>query len=189
MRQKTARCISIIGHPFLTIPAFIFIVLFVTENFLKALLLSVLIVGCVIIPTSIRNYIKTKKGEYTNFDVSVKTQRNSMYLFAFPPFCVLTFILFATGQSKSLCMGVLFGLILLIISYVVNFFIKCSAHVSLTIFLAFLIIPINFIIGIIVLLFSGLMGWSRIELKRHTIKEVFAGAVIGLLIGITMLIA
>ncbi|HEX9060094.1 MAG TPA: hypothetical protein VF941_07925, partial [Clostridia bacterium] len=64
MRQNIAKCISIIGHPFVTIPAFIFIVLFSTENFLKALLLSALIVGCVIIPTSIRNYIKTKKGEY-----------------------------------------------------------------------------------------------------------------------------
>jgi len=39
--------------------------------------------------------------------------------------------------------------------------------------------PINLMIGIIVLLFSGLIGWSRLELKRHTLKEVYTGAVIG----------
>ena len=38
-------------------------------------------------------------------------------------------------------------------------------------------------------MFSGLIGWSRVELKRHTVKEVFAGAVIGFTAGLFMLIA
>lgn len=189
MKQKLAKYISIIGHPLLTIPVFVIIVMFAYEGFHKALLISFLIVVCVIIPTVIRNYIKTKNGEYTNFDVSVRRQRYSMYLFAISLLVIITIILFNTRQPRNLCLGVLFGLILLIISYIVNFFIKCSDHVSLTIYLSFLIIPTNFFIGIIVLLFSGLIGWSRVVLKRHTIKEVYVGTIIGFIIGFLMLLA
>ncbi len=188
MKQKLAKYISIAGHPLATISAFVIIVMFTFEEFYKALLITFLIVGCIIIPITIRNYIKTKKGEYTNFDVSIRTQRHSMYLFAMPLMLMITIVLFYTGQSRNLCFGVLFGFLLLLISFIVNFYIKCSGHVSLTIYLSFLIIPLNFIFGIIILLFSGLIGWSRVELKRHTIKEVCAGAIIGFTIGFFMLL-
>ena len=189
MKQNFAKYISIVGHPLITISAFVIIVMFSFEEFNKALLISFLIVGCIIIPNVIRNYIKTKNGEYTNFDVSIRTQRHSMYLFAMLPMLIITAVLFYTSQPRGLCYGVLFGLVLLLISFIVNFFIKCSGHVSLTIYLSFLVIPLNIIIGIIVLLCSGLIGWSRVELKRHTVKEVFTGAVIGLTVGFFMLIA
>jgi membrane-associated phospholipid phosphatase len=42
--------------------------------------------------------------------------------------------------------------------------------------------------GIAVLLFTGLLIWSRLKLERHTVKEVFTGFVIGLLISLIMLI-
>lgn len=189
MKQKIAKYVSTIGHPMFTISAFVIIAMFANEEFHKALLISFLVVGCVIIPNVIRNFIKTKKGQYTNFDVSDRNQRNSMYLFALPLLFIITVVMFYTRQSSNLCLGVLFGLLLLIISYIVNFFIKCSGHVSLTIYLSFLILPMNIVIGAIVLLASGLIGWSRIELKRHTLKEVITGAIIGLTIGVFMILA
>jgi len=68
----------------------------------------------------------------------------------------------------------------------VNLRIKSSLHVSMTIYLAFLIMPLNYIAGIIVLLLSVLIGWSRIVLGRHTLKEVLWGGGIGLTIGLIM---
>ena len=168
MKQKLAKYISIIGHPFITISVFVIIVLFATEKLNNALFVSFLIVGCIIFPVTIRNYLKTKNGEYSNFDVSVRTQRYSMYLFMMLPMIAITIVLFFTKQPKGLCYGVLFGLVLLLISFIVNFFIKCSGHVSLTIYLSFLIIPLNAITGIFILLFFWLdwMVKSRIE-KAH----------------------
>lgn len=188
MKRKLAKYISIIGHPFITISVFVIIVLFTSEEFNKALLISFLIVGCIIFPVAMWNYLKTKNGEYTNFDVSVRTQRYSMYLFMAVPLLTITVVLFYTNQPKGICYRVLFGLVLLLISFIVNLYIKCSGHVSLTIYLSFLVIPLNVIIGIIILLLSGLIGWSRVELKKHTVKEVFTGAVIGFTVGFLMLI-
>jgi len=80
----------------------------------------------------------------------------------------------------------LFATILVLISQVVNLFIKSSLHVSLNIYLSFLVMTLNLKIGILLFLFTGLLGWSRIELGRHTLKEVLAGGVIGLSISLIM---
>jgi membrane-associated phospholipid phosphatase len=186
--KKIANIISIIGHPLLTIPIFILIVMSGFESFPKASLIAFLIVGCVFIPVILRMYIKSKNGTYTNFDVSDRTQRKSLFLFAIPLLLVVTVILFATNQSRTLCISVLFALILLIVSQVTNFYIKSSLHVSLNIYLSSLIFTVNYKIGIAVLLFTVLIGWSRVQLGRHTKKEVLFGLIIGVLISLIMLV-
>ena len=57
----------------------------------------------------------------------------------------------------------------------------------MTIYLSFLIIPLNYQLGIVVFILSGLIGWSRIVLGRHTLKEVLWGGGIGLTVGLIML--
>src|ERR1035437_9867325 len=131
-------------------------------------------------------YLKAKNGTYTNFDVSNKTQRKSLFLFAVPLLIVVTVILFVTHQSKNLCISVLFALILLVISQIVNFFIKSSLHVSFNIYLASLIFTQNYKIGIVVLLYTALISWSRVKLGRHTLKEVLVGLFIGIVISVIM---
>jgi len=185
--KKIANFISITGHPLLTIPVFILIVMFGSEVASNASLISFLIIGCVFIPMILWMYLKAKNGTYTNFDVSNKTQRKSLFLFAVPLLIVVTVILFVTHQSKNLCVSVLFALILLVISQIVNFFIKSSLHVSFNIYLASLIFTQNYKIGIVVLLYTGLISWSRVKLGRHTLKEVIVGLFIGIVISVIML--
>jgi hypothetical protein len=131
-------------------------------------------------------YIKSNNGTYTNFDVSDKTQRKSLFLFAIPLLTFVTVVLFVTDQSKNLCISILFALILMIVPQVVNYFIKSSLHASLNIYLSALIFTINYKVGIAVLLFTGLISWSRVRLGRHTVKEVMLGLLIGVIIGLTM---
>jgi len=185
--KKIANIISIIGHPLLTIPLFIMIVMFGFEVISKAALISFLLIGCVFIPLILLMHIKSKNGTYTNFDVSDKSQRKSFYLFAVPLLLIVTVILFVTDQSRNLCISVLFALILLTISQITNFFVKSSLHVSLNIYLSSLIFTVNYKIGIVALLFAGLISWSRVKLGRHTIKEVLFGLLIGILISLIML--
>lgn len=187
MKQKIARFISIVGHPLLTIPLYVLIVMFTHENLNKALFNSFLIIGCIFIPLILWLYIKYKKGSFTNFDVSDRKQRKSIFIFIIPILSVVTFIVYKTGQSPNLYLSLLFALILVLISQIVNFFIKSSLHVSFNIYLSFLLLTVNYKLGIILLLFTGLLGWSRIVLGRHTLKEVLVGAAIGLLVSLTMI--
>lgn len=184
---KIAKFVSIIGHPLITIPVYILIITFNVLSFRKAAFVSFMIVGCFFVPLIIWNYFKTRKGEYSNFDVSVRKQRYSMYQFAIPLLALVLGIFYFSGQSEALLLNVLFALILLLVSYLVNFYIKCSGHVSLTIYLSFLIVPVNFTAAIILLVFTLAIGWSRIALKRHTLSEVVTGLFLGLLTGFSML--
>jgi membrane-associated phospholipid phosphatase len=185
--KKIASFISVIGNPLYTIPLFVLIVMFGNEDFSKAALISFLIIGCIFVPVILWMFIKSKNGTYTNFDVSDKHQRKSLFWFAFPLILVITVLMFVTNQPKNISISMLFALILVVTSQVTNFFIKSSLHVSLNIFLSSLIFTVNYKIGIAVLLFTGLLIWSRLKLERHTVKEVLTGFVIGLIISLIML--
>lgn len=186
MKQKIANFISIIGHPLLTIPVFVAIVMFTADNLKNAAFVSFLIIGCIFIPLTLRMHIKSKNGTYTNFDVSDRIQRKSLFIYIVPLLIVVTFLLFKTQQNSNLCISVLFATILIFISQIVNLFIKCSLHVSLNIYLSFLVMTVNYKIGTVILLFTIMLGWSRIVLRRHTTKEVLLGGFIGLSISLLM---
>jgi hypothetical protein len=185
--KRIASFISVVGNPLYTIPLFVLIVMFGKEDFSRAALISFLIIGCIFIPVILWMFIKSKNGTYTNFDVSDKHQRKSLFWFAFPLILIITVLMFITNQPKNISISMLFALILVVVSQITNFFIKSSLHVSLNIFLSALIFTVDYKIGIAVLLFTGLLIWSRLKLERHTLKEVLTGFVIGVLISLIML--
>ena len=187
MKKKIAQIISFAGHPLLTIPLYVLFVMFSLEDIKKAFFNSALIIGCFFIPLILRLYLKSRNGSYTNFDVSDRKQRKSIFFFIIPILSIVTFIAYITGQSTNLCLSLLFGLVLVFVAQFVNLYIKSSMHVSFHLYLSFLVMILNYPIGIIMLLISVPIAWSRIVLGRHTLKETMVGGVIGLLVGILMI--
>jgi len=187
MKKNIAHVVSVLGHPLLTIPLYVALVMFGSEDFKRASLNTFLIIGCVFIPVTVWLYIKSRNGSYTNFDVSDRKQRKSVFVFIIPILSIVTYILYKSDQASHLWQSMLFGLILLFILQVVNFRIKSSMHVSLNIYLSFLIMTVNYPVGIIVLLLTAPIGWSRVALGRHSLKEVLSGTVIGLLVSLVMM--
>ena len=187
MKQRIAKLISVAGHPLLTIPLFVVFVMFSFENIGKAVFISFLIIGCIFIPLIVRLYLKSKNGSYTNFDVSDRKQRKSDFVFILPILCIVTFVNYKTGQSTNMFLSMLMATILVFILQLINHYVKSSLHVSLNIYLSFLVITINYKIGIILLILTGFIGWSRIVSGRHTLKEVLFGAAIGLTVSLIMI--
>ena len=187
MTAKIANFISILGHPLLTISLFSILSLFSFEGMEKATLITVIIISVVIIPTTIKMYRGKKRGVYTNFDVSDKIERQSWYKSVLMLLFILTLILFLTKQSLTLRVSVLLFFLLLLTSQIVNNFIKSSLHVSFNIFITFLILPMNLILGLILFIFVIFIALARLTLKRHTIKEILMGAAIGFFWGFVSL--
>ena len=184
MKKEFAFFISFIGHPLLTLSVFSIIAFFTYEESKQALLHSSLIIAGIVLPLTVKMYLNAKKGMYTNFDVSNQTQRQSWYVYAVLVLLIVTILLFITDQPRTLRLSVLFSLILMAASQAMNYFIKSSLHVSFNIFLSFLIMTMNVPAGILLMIFTILIIWSRLTLKRHTIKEIITGAVLGLTVGI-----
>lgn len=187
LKKKIANFISIIGYPLLTIPVFILFKMFEFETISKAILISSLIIGGIFVPVILWMFLKSKNGTYTNFDVSDKIQRRSLFSFIVTVLIIVTVLLFVVDQSNNIIISSLFALILIIVSQATNYFIKSSLHVSLNIYLSSLIFPFSYKIGISVFLFTLAISWARIELGRHSIKEILLGWIIGIIISFTML--
>ena len=85
MKKKIAQLVSVAGHPLLTIPLYAAFVLFTFEDVKTASFNSALIIGCIFIPLILRLYLKSRNGSYTNFDVSDRKQRKSMFFFYYSP--------------------------------------------------------------------------------------------------------
>lgn len=178
-----ANFVSVAGHPLITTSLFIVFVTFQQLPFNKAAIISSLMICGVILPITFQNYRKVKQGRFTNFDVSNRKQRTQFYYPLIGLLALVTGLLFATNQPRPFCYGVLFSLLLIVCAFLFNFFIKVSLHTAFSFFITWAISLINPVAGVGMVLFSLLIAFSRLILKRHTIPEVTLGALLGLLIG------
>jgi len=151
---------------------------------LKSFLLPILLV---IIPIFGWIYWNVKKGNYTNMDVSNRKQRNSLYIFNFFIISIYIAALFYTKQNFDYILIIIFLLILMIVMFLSNFFIKSSMHTSFNVFVSALFFSINIYFGFSWLFLTILVAISRVILKRHTVKEVIMGAFIATVISFVYL--
>ena len=181
--HKTARLISVVGHPLLTLSLFSIYVAFQKLPFDNAVTVTGLLIGGVAIPIAWQNYRKVRRGQYTNFDVSDQRQRAQFYTVLIGLVALVTGLLFATGQSLAFGYGSVRLLVLLIVSYGINRFIKVSLHTSLSVFLTWAVYMLSPLFSVVMGVFAVLVGLSRLVLKRHTLIEILVGALTGLVTG------
>jgi membrane-associated phospholipid phosphatase len=180
---KTARIVSVVGHPLVTTSILTLYVAFNQVAFFNALFVSALLLGGVILPVSWQNYRRTQQGQYTNFDVSDRQQRYRFYPVLMGLLALVTGLLFVTGQPRSFCYGFLSMLLLIGCSYLINFFSKASLHTSISIFIAWAVLLISQPMALVMMLFALVVTASRLVLNRHYLSELVIGALLGLLVG------
>ena len=184
MKTKLATFISTLGHPFVTLPAFAIFLLFNTESIQKASLLSALIIGGIFVPVGLRTLLGVRRGKYTNLDVSDRTQRQQWFIVTTLLLLIVTAIIWFTDQNYALRLSMVCACSLLIVSQLVNIRLKASMHVAFHVFLSLLVLHNHLIAGNCFLLFTPLLAWSRLYLKRHVLKEVLVGMALGGVFGL-----
>ena len=177
--KKFAQIVSIFGHPFVTLTVFMLYVMFQSGKLADNYPVFLSVIGGVLVPVVVYLFVKSRNGSFTNFDVSDRHQRKSFYRFAVPLLAIVTVVLFVTRQPSSISLPILFALILFALAQVVNHYVKSSLHVSFNIYLTALILMQNPAAALVALLLTALVGWSRVKLGRHTLKEVLYGFVLG----------
>lgn len=175
------------GHPLVTVPFVVIFILFQTQPFKNALFISCLVIGIIQIPVLIHLFKKFKKKEIESFDVSDRLERKKFYFFVLPLLILVNLILYFTEQSRDLIFGFLFATILLLMMQAMNYFIKSSLHVAVNVYLGFLLFQIHPILGSFWWVFTGIIAWSRLALKKHTTQEVMCGFIMGTLCGWVLL--
>lgn len=124
-----------------------------------------------------------KKGWVSDWDTTKRRERYGVFTFAFLSIISGLVILLILGQTV-LVNCYLKLLLPVIIFFITTFFWKISGHLLMN-SIFFLLIYFNLDKSSIIIIASILLllvGWSRIKLKKHTLPQVIAGALLPVVI-------
>lgn len=185
---RAAYVCSALGNPLL-----------ISAIFLSAFCLRLLdrsraveVVGALVIlllvPIAIWNYSRMRSGHYSDFDVSRREDRTTMYPVILALMMSSTGLMFFTGQPRVLSVGMLCGSMMTAAAFLTNRWIKISLHAAFSFFLAVASVKISIALVAPMFIFATAVSCSRIILKRHSTGELGMGAVLGTVTGCVLLL-
>lgn len=180
---KLARILSIIGHPLLLGTLFVILMSFHNLPSQTATAVSFSVFLLITIPITINNWRKTKKGTYTNFDVSDQKQRKGFYPFAISLFIVLILVFWTFDFPIEVISKSLLFFAMVLLMALINIKLKASMHSGIAFYIAASVFSIGQLAGIFFLTLAILISWSRLELRCHSRLEIFVGGSIGIIFG------
>jgi membrane-associated phospholipid phosphatase len=130
-----------------------------------------------IVPPTTFYYLRLRRGAYSDEDVSVREQRNELYLIGFVWVLISMALLSLVGLPRPFLALMLGALAMGLIGGLVNLFWKISAHassVAATATIGLLYWPP---LGIVLWACAIAVGWARVRTRNHTPMQVLAGFV------------
>jgi membrane-associated phospholipid phosphatase len=180
MQHDIAQVISAIVHPLL-FPLFVIGTTgYVKSNgnlsFAFTLIMFTMILTSLPVATLV--WVQVQRGVWSDFDVSQRTQRYTLYPFALLCLTLIGFIYHQLNADFAVW-SVLALVIANVINSIINMSWKISAHATTAAACSTLLWQIIPGWGPISLFLTFMVCWSRIILRRHTTKQVIAGSIVG----------
>ena len=180
LELETAKFISMVAHPpVISIPTFIILNYFLAgpDQFIVPTIISIVFGALIPISTSL---ILIKKM-HTDLDITDRTKRTVPLIFAICSYLLGFLILLWYGAPDIVSVLMLIYGTNTMIILIINFYWKISIHAmgiaGPTAAFIFTFGPVGIIVGLII----PLVMWSRLKLKKHTLAQVIAGSLLGLL--------
>ncbi|RSK44182.1 phosphatase PAP2 family protein [Hymenobacter perfusus] len=178
--RRVATVVSLLGHPLILAPVLVAFVAYRQGLGAGAGWAIGSVVLVVVLPISWWNLRQTRRGSYTNFDVSERKQRNSFYPLLLGLLGLATLVVFWQQPADG---GFRYGLLaawaLLLGCYGLNFWLKVSLHAAMSFFLASILLYMEPIGGGVAVMVAALIAASRLVLRRHTLLELLVGSLVG----------
>jgi membrane-associated phospholipid phosphatase len=170
------RLLSQVFHPILVnIATFLIAGYFGLANRLVALSWTGLCILVSVLPPTIFYTVRLRQGAYGDEDVSIRQQRNELYLVGFVWVLAVTLVLIPLGVPRSLLAVMLIALALGLIGGLINLFWKISVHAASIAAAATVALVYSLGLGIGLWLCALAVGWARVRTGNHTPMQVLAG--------------
>ena len=170
------RLLSQIFHPILLAILTILIIGYYTQrNPLVGLEWAALTIMLLVIPPTVFFSIRLRQGAFSDEDISVRQQRNEMYLVSFVWVLVSTSLLALLGAPLSFIAFMIASLVMGLIGGVINLFWKISVHSAAIASTATITLLFSRRLGIALWLCALAVGWARVRTGNHTPLQVLAG--------------
>lgn len=171
-----ANRLSQIFHPVvLGIGGIIIVGGFALPQPLIGLAWALLCIAIQIIPPMIFFTIRLRQGAYSDEDVSVRHQRNELYLFSMVTVLVGIAVLLIFDAPAPFLALVCSGAIMNGLCWLINLFWKISVHAASAASCATVASIYVQFLGLLLWMCVLAVGWSRVRTRNHTIAQVIAG--------------
>ncbi|MBA3825829.1 MAG: phosphatase PAP2 family protein [Ktedonobacterales bacterium] len=181
-RHRFASLVSAIIHP-LVFPLVTVVVLSYayTHSVSDTLLYTVVALALTALPVALLVFIQVRRGKWTDLDVSVRKQRYALYPVSLAFLGVLAYVYYRLQAPREAVVSVLTLVGANIVNGIVNLAWKISAHATTAAACASLLWQLSpgHTWGPPAAAGAVLVGWSRVELRRHTAGQVLAGWLVG----------
>ena len=195
----TARIMSMVFMPFyLPIVGLVALFVFSYMNMLdlgyKLTVLLMAYLFTILLPTLLIHYYRKHQG-WTLFDLSVKERRLIPYLISILCYFTCYYLMTLMGIPQFMSLILMAALTIQVVCAIINIWWKISTHNAaiggvagalLAYSLLFQFDPQGWLC--LVLIIAGLLGTSRMILRQHTLGQVIAGFMVGLICGFVVIV-
>jgi len=179
---QVAKWISIAGHPFVFSPIVALLVGASLFGPVESVIGLLTVILCCLLPVSLYILWKVRIGAWSDLDVSARKDRPRLFLVGFAFLLLTVLVLTVTSQPIVYARGCLAAMILIVGGWFLNRWLKPSMHAGFAMLTACSLWPLNAWLSLVAILFAVAVGWSRVQLRRHTWPEVGVGLVLGMLV-------
>lgn len=181
------RLLSQIFHPILmNIATYLVAGFFGVANRAAGLAWAGLCIVLSVLPPTVFYAVRLRQGVYGDEDISIRQQRNELYLVGFVWVLVVTLALIPLGLPRALLAVMIVGLALGLIGGGINLFWKISVHAASIAALSTVALLYSLGLGAGLWLCALAVGWARVRTGNHTPLQVLAGFLSAALIVLTV---
>lgn len=183
VRHDIASVISAVIHPIVfPLVTVIVIGLAATQNNIMATALyAIFAVLLTALPVALVVYVQVKRGKWSDLDVSQRTQRYTLYPLTLVCLGLLAYLYWRIHAPVAAIKSVFTLVLANVINGIINLYWKVSAHATTAAACSTLLwqYSVGHTWGPPATIGAVLVGWSRVELKRHTTGQVLVGWLVG----------
>jgi membrane-associated phospholipid phosphatase len=186
-RHRLAQILSSVIHP-LIFPLVVVTIVSYANNHSAGLTLKLVTLTTLLtaLPVALVVLVQVKRGAWSDYDVSRRRQRYALYPFAL--LCLAALALLYKGLDAYYVLRCVAALVIAnLIDGAINLRWKVSAHATTAAACAALLWYFTPVLGPPAAASALLVGWSRVELQRHTPLQVLAGWSVGTLSSLSAL--
>jgi membrane-associated phospholipid phosphatase len=171
-----ARAISQLFHPvILGVVSILIVGLLGVHPAREGALWGLLCAGLQVLPPMAFFTVRLRQGAYSDDDVSVRSQRNELYLFGIVNLAVGLIVLRLLGAPAPILAMISAAALISLAAWLINFFWKISVHASSMGSTATLAALYSEPLGLALWLCALALGWARVRTRNHTPLQVAAG--------------
>lgn len=201
METRIAKLISYLLHPLL-MPTYGFAIIFFTNNFIstftspdvKLIILTITCVFTFVLP-SVNVLVLLKLGRINSLSMETREERTVPYLSTALYYFALFYLFYNAGFPKVFQILILGAGISLLLTILINYKWKISAHMIGIGGIAGAALGIVYrlhldlhIALMVLLLLSGIVGFARLKLNAHTPAQVYGGFTLGFVVELLLMI-